>query len=419
MNILLVLNKPNRETLIMESIKREILLINHDAIIEIKEMCVPKFNSWVFNFKPDVILTFPFSGIGLSIWPYLFKVFLGVKIITLRTEGVVDFSSEFNIQTHVGQDNYGKNLVDYELFWGNKTANVIGEKLLQKHKLSSFDRVKVVGYPRLETYFPPKNLYRPRLPSRIIQKLNRYKKQEVVIFITGFHLANYTKQNLFDAKDLNAENMLDELLEAVEISKQFRAELVENIIISANENPNSLIVVKKHPIENREDYIEFSDVKNILFIYEDIQVDEVMPYVSTFFHCGSTALVDAYLTKIPTVYIYFNKSKTWYPDMGWRSSLKANVEALPEVVTKCLSGEVVFKISPDIKRVLKDIFNIKEGKSYRPSREIAKIILDNAPPQKVKITDPYFLKAVISIVYARTLGRFVNLLFKIKQQLKV
>ena len=41
MKILLVLNKPNREIPIMESIKREILAINQDAVIEIKEMCAP------------------------------------------------------------------------------------------------------------------------------------------------------------------------------------------------------------------------------------------------------------------------------------------------------------------------------------------------------------------------------------------
>jgi len=43
---------------------------------------------------------------------------------------------------------------------------------------------------------------------------------------------------------------------------------------------------------------------------------------------------------------------------------------------------------------MKEMFNIREGITYNPSREIAKIILDPTPPQKIKITDQYFLKAL-------------------------
>jgi len=399
MKILLVLNKPNREIPIMESIKREILSINRDAVIEIKEMCAPGFNKFVFKFKPDVILTFPFTGEGCSRWYYLFKMFLGVKIITLRAEGVVDFSNEYNVQWAVGFDTYGSTLVDCELFWGERLAQIVGQQLLQQHKLSSMKRVKVVGYPRLEAYFGHNDQYMPPLPSRIKQKLNCYKKEQIILFITGFHLANYTKQNLFDAKDLNAENKLDELLEAVEISKRYRSEWIANIIAAANENPNALIVVKKHPIEKRENYEALGGVSNILFIDEDIQVDEIIPYAGVFFHYGSTALVDAYLSKTPAIYVYSLNNKQWYPDMGWPSSLRVEVNDIPETVKHCLSGNVLFEMTLGIKRVLKEIFNIEEGRPYKPSREIAEIILDPAPPQKVRITDLYFLKAfaVISI----------------------
>lgn len=381
----------------MESIKREILSINRDAVIEIKEMCVPGFNKFVFKFKPDVILTFPFTCEGFSRWYYLFKMFLGAKIIALRAEGVVDFSNEYNVQWAVGFDNYGSTLVDCEIFWGERLAQGVGQQLLQQHKLSSMERVKAVGYPRLEAYFGYNDQHKPVLPSRIQQKLNGFKKEQIVLFITGFHLANYTKQNLFDAKDLNAENMLDELLEGVEISKRYRSEWIANVITAANENPHALIVIKKHPIEKREDYEAFKGVNNILFVYEDIQVEEIIPYASAFFHYGSTALVDAYLSKIPAIYVYSQKNKQWYSDLGWPSSMRVEVNAMPIAVKNCLSGNMLFEMTPDIKRVLREIFNIKDGKPYKPSREIAQIILDPAPPQKIKITDPYFLKALAII----------------------
>ena len=382
----------------MESIKREILSFDQHAAIEIREMCAPDFNKFVFKFKPDVILTFPFTCEGFSRWYYLFKMYLGAKIISLRAEGVVDFSSEYHVQWAVGFDNYGSTLVDCELFWGKKLAQAVGHQLLQQHKLSSMERVKVVGYPRLEAYFGYNDQYVPALPSRIEQKISGYKKEQIVLFITGFHLANYTKQNLFDAKDLNAEYMLDELLEAVEISKRYRSEWIANVIVAANENSKSLIVIKKHPIEKREDYEVFNSIDNILYIYEDIQVEEIIPYASVFFHYGSTALVDAYLSKIPAIYVYSQKNKQWYSDLGWPSAKRVAVNEIPITVKNCLSGNILFGMSSDIRHVLGEIFNIEDGKPYRPSREIAKLILDPTPPQKIKMIDPYFMKAMGSVI---------------------
>lgn len=412
MKVLLVLNKPNREIPIMESIKREILSIDRNAVIEIKEMCVPGFNKFVFKFKPDVILTFPFTCEGFSRWYYLFKKFLGVKIISLRAEGVVDFSSEFNIQLHVGRDDYGTTLVDYELFWGGKTANVIGQQLSQQRKLSSMERVKIVGYPRLEAYFGDNDYHKPVLPLRIKQKLSDYKQEQIILFVTGFHLANYTKQNLFDAKDVNVENRLDELLESVEISKRYRSEWIANVITAANENPHALIIIKKHPIEKKEDYEAFMDIDNILFVYEDIQIDEIIPYASLLFHYGSTALVDSYLSEIPAIYVYSLKNKQWYSDLGWPSSLRVEVNDIPITVKNCLSGNLKFEITSDINHVLKEIFNIEEGKPYRPSTEIAKIILDPVPPQKIKMTDPYFLSSLAYVILSPVYLRIVHRLKK-------
>ena len=59
MNILLVINKANREFSTMESIRREILVAHPGACVDIREMFAPHFVRFVFNFRPDVILTFP------------------------------------------------------------------------------------------------------------------------------------------------------------------------------------------------------------------------------------------------------------------------------------------------------------------------------------------------------------------------
>lgn len=407
MKILLVINKPNRETPIMEAIKREILIIEPHAFVEIREMCSSGFDKFVFKFRPDVILTFPFTCEGFSHIYYLFKYFLNTKIISFRAEGVIDFRSEYNLEWAVGMDQYGKTLVDYELFWGQKLANAVGNHLLMHGKISSMERIKITGYPRLEHYFDKSLFQDPALPIRIKQKLNEYTKDKIALFITGFQLANYTRQNLIDAKDLvkesdpNFEDKLDKLLASVEIAKRFRNIWIDNVKRAALENPDVLIVSKKHPIEKREDYESLNGIKNIFFIYEDINVHELTPFVSILFHYGSTALVDAYLSGIPSVYVHTKESQLWYPDLEWPSSRKIEVNDISITVKNCLSENLLFQMSPDIKRVLREIFNIEIGKPYRPSSEIAKIILDKTPPQKIKIYDPYLWKVLATVIRVR------------------
>lgn len=399
MKILLVLNKPNREIPIMESIKREIMAVNRSAVVDVKEMCETGFVKYVFMFRPNVILTFPFTCKGFSHWYYIFKFFLGCKIITLRAEGVVDFDNEYNVQWAVGFDNYGDSLVDFELFWGEKLAKEVGNQLLKQQKISSIQRVKVVGYPRLEAYADKSNSFMPALPVRIEQKISIYKKDKIALFVTGFHLANYSKQDLYDAKDLDAENMLDQLLEGVEISKRFRQEWIDNILEASIQNPEILILVKKHPIEKRQNYEIFEGVENILFIYEDIQVEQIISYASVFFHYGSTALVDSYLAGIPAVYVFSQHNKQWYPDMGWPSSLKVMVSEIPKALKESIAGKTKFEMNAGVEVILKDIFGIEKGRAYRPSKEIARIILDPSPPQKISLTDTFFIKSIFAVFW--------------------
>lgn len=398
MKILLVLNKPNREMPIMEAIKREVLALDPRAQVEITEMVAAGFNKFVFAFRPDVIMTFPFTVEGFSRWYYLFKVLLGSRIVSLRAEGVIDFEYDYSVQWAVGFDDYGDTLVDCELFWGEKMARVVGGELLRQGKLSSMERTRVVGYPRLESYFRNGDAPAAVLPERLACRLAAYPRSRTLLFITGFHLANYTRQNLFDAGDLNAEEMIDELLEAVERSKRFRAAWIESVTRAATENPDALIVLKKHPIEKREDYEHLSALPNVLFVYEDIQVEELIPHASVFFHYGSTALADAYLTGIPAIYVYSPDNQQWYTDLGWPSSRRVHVGDVPATVRDVLEHGLAFERTPEVDRVLHEIFNIAPGRAYAPAREIAKVLLEPAPPQRISPFDRHLIRAVSAVV---------------------
>ena len=383
---------------IMQSVKKELLLLDPQANVEIWEMCTSHFNADVLRFKPNVILTFPFTCTGFATWYYLFKLLFSCKILTLRAEGVVDLSSEYNVQWAVGFDQYGRYLVDHELFWGSLVANAIGSDLLKQKKLSSLDRIRLVGYPRLESYFATESTEKKTLlPDRLTVRINSYDQRDIIFFATGFHLANYSRQDLFDARDLDAENRIDELLDAVEITKRFRQAWIECVIATAAQNPNLLIIVKKHPIENKEDYHMLERCTNVLYVYEDIDIQNIMPYAGIFLHYGSTSLVDSYLSRVPSIYVYSHENKSWYSDLGWPSSKKVAVSEVPDIIREYRTSGIPFVMTDDIKAVLKNVFDIEEGRPYRPSRRIAEVILDKDPPQKIPLTDKYLWKSLLSI----------------------
>jgi surface carbohydrate biosynthesis protein len=415
LKILLVINKPNRELSIMDSIKKEIILFSPKTSVEIIERYRTGFVSFVFSYRPDVILTFPFTGIGLSEMFYLFKVLLGSKIICFRTEGVIDVESEYNLKLATGADTYGKNLVDLEIFWGNKVRLAVASELVKQRKLSSIDRALVVGYPRIEKYFDVASNKRV-LPERIKFKFSAYDKSNIVLFVTGFHLANYSRNDLINAGDLHTDTMIDLLVKSVEVLKEYRSEWIENIIHTAEKYPDLLFVVKKHPIEKKEDYCKFQEIKNILHVYEDIQVNDIIEFVGLFVHYGSTSLIDAYLSNTPSLYVYSKKNNEWFSELSWFSDLgcpssaKVSVSNITQAIKNYIEGKIIFKVTPEIKKIMKDYFNIEYGYRYEPSKELAKILLSNNSVQKINIFDKYLYKSLISIIPRALYNYLVGLL---------
>lgn len=396
MNILLVLNKPNRESVIMEAIKTEILNFDNNARVRIQEFN-RTFIRDILQFKPNVIVTFPMTCLGLSSIYYIFKLLFKCSVVCFRAEGIFDFNSPKNIEAHIGYDKYGPRLVDYEIFWGERPAKVLGDVLIRQKKLRSDGNIKYYGYPRLERYFSQKD--KPALavlPKRVAEKIATYSKDKIVFFITGFHFANYTKSDLYAAKDLDAEHRCEELLQIVDVIKSFRKQWVMAVFESAKAHPDLLFMVKKHPIEKIEDYTTFLDHKNILYIYEDIDIADLMPLTGLFFHYGSTSLADTYLSGIPSVFVYSDNEqcRAWYPDMGWPSTSQVHVSSIPQKIDEFISGKLVFRFTPDMSQVLKDNFNFERDAAYRPSAEIAQLLLNCRPTPRIYWSDIYFWKAI-------------------------
>ena len=400
----------------MNAIKHEIAKLAPDTEMKILPYD-DKFMDEVLAFRPNVILTFPMTSKSLAAPYYVFKYLFNTRVVCFRAEGIVDTTSPQSVSNHLGYDRYGPTLVDCEIFWGPGPAKLIGDALVACGKLSSVDRVKYFGYPRLERYFGSQSAGDSlAISDDVASRLARHGRERTVLIVTGFHFANYTREMIFAAKDLDAENREDELLGTIEEVKRFRKTWIEGIKKAASENADLLFVLKKHPIERNEDYRELENIANILYIWQDVDLADLLPCVSLFFHYGSTSLADAYLAGVPAVYVYSTEERCrrWFSDMGWPSASSIRGDQFVSAVSEFRKGQIKFDDRmPTIKAVLEFNFNIRDGEEYHPSRKIAELLLDDEPPQVVSVFDPHMWRALYYLRLRRTIGRPIKKLLRV------
>jgi hypothetical protein len=388
--IAFVLNKPNRELPIMNAIRREITAVVPETVTKVIAYD-GRFMEEMLAFKPDVVLTFPMTSVTLAAPYYVFKHLFGTRVICFRAEGIIDPGSPSSVANHVGYDRYGPALVDAEIFWGPGPAKLIGNALLAGRKLSSPERIKCFGYPRLERYFGiPPAPGAAELSPGIDARLAEYGRSRIVLLATGFHFANYTREMIFAAKDLDAENRCDELLSIIEEVKRFRSAWIDAVRCVAADNPDLLFLLKKHPIERREDYSALESAANLLYIWQDVDIGDLIERAGVFFHYGSTSLADTYLARVPAVYVHSRESacRNWFPDMGWPSARSVPVDDIPLAVGEFRAGRLMPNAAdPKAREVLEFNFNIRDGEPYRPSKTIAQFLLQAGPAQRPSLLD--------------------------------
>lgn len=407
----------------MNAVKREIETIAPDSLVRLIQYD-HKFRDEVVTFRPDVMMTFPMTSVGLAAPYYVFKHKFRTKVVCFRAEGIIDPGSPYSVSSHVGYDKYGPELVDCEIFWGPGPAKLIGDALLLQRKISSPDRLKCFGYPRLERYFGVQPAEGANAISESLAlALDSYGRDRSILVATGFHFANYTREMIFAAKDLDAENRSEELLGIIEEVKRFRRTWIEGIRQAAKDNPDLLFILKKHPIERKEDYLELEGITNVLYVWQDVDLGDLIERVSLFFHYGSTSLADAYLAKVPAVYMYSaeTRCRNWFPDMGWPSALSIRSDQFVDAIGAFRAGNLKFdQNSPAVKTVLEFNFNIRDGGNYRPSRNIAELLLNDEPPQTISVFDPYMWRAHLYHYYLRlrrTFGRPIKRMLRAARRL--
>lgn len=424
MRIALILNKAARERPVMDRIRAWIERLHEDGKVLIVDFHDPGYALALLDFAPQVVLTFPFTAVPLSQPLLMLKHLLGCAIVCLRTEGAIDFGSDRQLEWLVGLDRYGPAFVDYELFWGPRTAALVGRELVAQGKLSSLDRAKCFGHPALEPLFEARDSQAAAdLPPWLRARMQAAGPRGTLLFITGFHLADYTPEDLIMAGDIVRTDdplLKEKLMEAVqgaERAKRFRQAWIDMVLEVAGAHPETLLVVKCHPIEKEifdsgrpDPYRAFEARPNIAYLTENVPVGSLLPHAGLFLHYGSTCVAESYVHRIPSVCV---GSRAIYPpeetptvysysSLGWPSTYEAETGEVAALVDRHLAAPAAWSLDQDrAAAVLHEVFNIGPGhllgdQPYRPSHDIARFLLElcRQPPQALPESDPHLLAAL-------------------------
>lgn len=375
--ILLIQNKKKREHKYLSLIKAKIEENSSYSVYIVNRSPTKELIKSVYKNKPYSILTFPFTAKDSSLIFYILKFLYGFRLVTLRTEGIVDYKLKMFLKWHVGIENYGKRLVDLEIFWGKKQMNIIGKILLGQNKISSKKRLTTIGNPMFE-----------------YSKDTEYNNK-IILFATGFYIGNYYKDDLIYAKDIPSED-IDFTLEVAKKTREFRKNLML-IIDKYSQVTDYKIYVKIHPIERMSDY-NFNNYK--IKVYQNKPINELIKVCDYFFHYGSTTALDSYILKKPTFFFYQNNLKNYFSDLGWPNKKNIEIEELYDFLYNKKFEKYKFEETDQIKRVLKDQINYSYEKLYTPSKEIAKMLLEKSEPQRIAIYDYFLIRAFFKLLFS-------------------
>jgi len=413
--IVLIMNKILREQDRMQKIKQAIEKKNIHAQVFIIHWLDPDFLLKILEISPNVVLTFPLTAKSLSYRLYILKFALNFLLVTFRTEGILlNTNSKTLVKMFEGKDDYGVTLIDHEIFWGAKTSNIIGKNLLEQNKISSLDRVHYFGTPLFESYLG-RNQSDNELPLYVKTILDEYSRKNILLIVTGFHYAEYSSDDILRAGDLVDSNSktftkdFNNWLIFINKCKFFRQMWIDAIIYSARKNPHLLFVVKMHPAEidlykrkEVDPYSVFNKHKNVLLIIDPISFCNIIPYCSILFHYGSTTMLEAYISKVPSVYVDSKQIKTIkslfnpFEEPEIPSNFTIDIYDFPGFVLQYKSSSIHFQRIDKIDAFLKEQVDLILDEPYRPSDRIANFLLSiaNEKAQTIVSNDKHLLSII-------------------------
>lgn len=311
--VYLVYHVKEREYKILDYIRfrSEQLLLDYEfEIMGLEEAEERAYN----NSRLCAIISFPMRTEYVVDRLACIKYVTGCKLITMETEGLMNFDDERILNIRIGQNTYSERLVDYYYVMGPVTRDKYQSVLLNSKKVTSAERVRYSGY------FP----YDLQLTCSYMKSLNYAEKlfdkgkpkKRTIVFLTGFANAEETIEQMIIMDSFSVDENGMPSKEEIEIAKGkikntkiFRDKYIDMICRYSKKHVDELIIVKPHPVElsdgiNISLYRErFEVLSNVIFLDEDISLSRILPNTDGLVHYGSTSGMEAYLYMVPTILI--------------------------------------------------------------------------------------------------------------------
>lgn len=225
---------------------------------------------------------------------------LGMKIVILPTEGL--FQDEEGAVRRSGKLHNASHLPDKYLTWGD-----FPRRALLKQKLMTEDQVVTIGCPRFDFYKPPFSaLFNEK--SRFLKQLGVSNPEApLVLWATNTSYASRNPKKMLDRQTRKARKPLPEVQDHIaDHLVQFKehSALIENL---AKRNPNWNFLIKVHPAEWVNPYLEISERNSNIKVAFDAPIREFLYHADVLLQRNCTTATEAWMLGKPTINLEIGK----------------------------------------------------------------------------------------------------------------
>jgi surface carbohydrate biosynthesis protein len=280
----------------------------------------------------------------------------GQKVVCLDAEGLVQYNYNYFAETRVDKDVLS--MINLYFTWGKKQEDVLINKYPSMNK-----KIKTTGNPVIE-------IWNGRYLSTNKNALNKLKDRfgKYIAVPTSFGEYNH---KLGSGKGLRIEidsyelsgKYLKKKVEYYNYIKKIYKSYLELLPVLANELPDTNILIKIHPSEDKRSWQNIADQHSNIFIYEG-NVSEYLKAAYIVLQTESTTAIESYIYgKIIFSYcpVSDEEKKLHSLDLPMKCSLeRKNIESLIKDIKK-LNNSLYDK---------SEYYNIRETNDYLNQRII-------------------------------------------------
>jgi lipid A disaccharide synthetase len=170
------------------------------------------------------------------------------------------------------------------------------------------------------------------------------------------------------------------------VHRDYYVVLINNL---AKAFPEYNFWVKLHPSEVENiinnvapyNYNEHLHGENIHIIKDSIPVGALLDKMDCLIHYGSTVCLEAYIYKVPSVYLYCKEMEKQYEEISFTNIEVTDYNACFDY----LNSDMVFTDNVVMQNFLQDVMNYTVDESYTPSKDIAEFLNESMQHQNLKI----------------------------------